>query len=163
LGGVNPQRFQNWIVAGLLILILPTNIYLWVWRFLDLSRHSAPYYLYQDEIRAMDWLSDQKQPDAVVLSSLTIGQYIPAVSGTHAYLAHWAETLDFFAKSEMVDTYFSKSATDEQRREILSQGNVDYVYVGPVEKELGAASLSHQTSLQMVYSNDLVTIYKVER
>jgi hypothetical protein len=156
-------RIQNWAVGVLFILILPTNLYLWSWRFLDLSRHAAPYYLYQDEIKALEWLSDQKQPDAVVLSSLTIGQYVPALSGTHAYLAHWAQTLDFYTKSKNVDTFFSVTATGQQRRDILSQGRVDYVFFGPAEKELGANPEASVSSLRLVYSNNLVTVYQVER
>jgi hypothetical protein len=52
----------------------------------------------------------------VVLSSLTIGQYIPAYTGAHAFLAHWAQTLDFFGKSRMVDEFFA-AGTDNQRRQ----------------------------------------------
>jgi hypothetical protein len=163
VGKRNPLTLQAWIIASLFLLILPTNIYLWAWRFVDLSRHDAPYYLTQDEIEALHWISDQNQPDAVVLSSLTIGQYIPALSGTHAYLAHWAETLDFYTKSKNVETYFSKSETDPQKHEILSQGKVDYVYLGPEEKLLGASPEAVPAFLKMVYSNNQVTIYQVER
>ena len=74
--------------------MLPTNLYLWAWRFTDLGRHDYPYYLYEDEIQALGWLRENAEPDDTALSSLALGQYIPAISGSKAFLAHWAQTVD---------------------------------------------------------------------
>ena len=44
-------------VAVLVLLVSSTNLYLFAWRFVDLRRHSAPYYLHHDQIDVLDWLS----------------------------------------------------------------------------------------------------------
>ena len=54
----------------------------------------------------MEWLDENALPDEVIFSSLTIGQYIPAMTGSHAYLAHWAQTVDFFTKTAAVEDLF---------------------------------------------------------
>lgn len=39
----------------------------------------------------------------------------------------------------------------------------DYVYVGPMEKQIGIADPSHSKNLKLVYQNSLVEIYQVQR
>ena len=55
----------------------------------------------------MAWLDENSRPEDVVLSSLTIGQYVPSVAGNSAFLAHWAQTLDFFEKRRLVGEFFA--------------------------------------------------------
>jgi hypothetical protein len=175
LGYVTPliQKVANWrqwrwpetaIRRGLVtafVLIIPlTNLYLWSWRFVELARHDYPYYLHNDEIAALAWLEANAKPDDVVLSSVTIGQYIPATTGTHAFLAHWAQTVDFFAKSAMVEEFFAADTTDARRQQILQQYKVDYVFYGPAEQAIGGYSAS-SPFVQLTFSTPQVKIYAV--
>jgi hypothetical protein len=146
---------------GLIVIILPTNLYLWAWRFVDLSRHDYPYYLHKDEISALDWLDKNASPDSVVLSSLTIGQYIPAMTGTHAFLAHWAQTVDFYGKTDMVDEFFASGTSDARRQQILAQYRVSYVFYGPAEEALGGYQPDHSNYLELVFSAPMGKVYAV--
>jgi len=150
------------MIAVFLLAIIPTNIYLLTWRFTDLARHDYPYYLSKDEINAMDWIAQHAGPNDVVMSSLTIGQYIPVITGSHAYLAHWAQTLDFFNKTAAVTTFYSALTSTDQRQAILRQGNVAYVFSGPAENALGNASLSSLQNLKPVFTEDNVVVYAVQ-
>jgi hypothetical protein len=155
-------RVQHVLGVFLIIIILPTNLYLWVWRFVDLSRQDYPYYLYKDEVTAFNWLEDNAKPDDVVLSSLTIGQYIPAWTGTHAFLAHWAQTVNFYEKSTMVENFFSAKTDDVKREAILQAYGVDYIFYGPVEKSMGSFDPETEPYLKRVFTSPLVQLYKVE-
>jgi uncharacterized membrane protein len=144
-------------------LILPTNLYLLAWRFLDLSRHDTPYYLSNDEVTALHWLDLHAGPNDVVMASLTVGQYVPALTGAHAYLAHWAQTLDYFGKSATVNTFYTAQTSNSQREEILKQANVNFVFDGPAENISGGASLSAMPDLKAVFSTSSVVVYSVKR
>jgi uncharacterized membrane protein len=156
------QGIQRGVIITLLVLIVPTIIYLFFWRFADLSRHDYPYYLHNDELAALTWLETNVSPDDVVLSSLTIGQYIPALTGAHAFLAHWAQTVDYYGKEKMVDEFFTGKANEAQQQEILQQYSVDYVFYGPVEQTLNNNKLESSPFLHQVYTSSQVQIYKVE-
>ena len=65
----SPKTVQRWVIVALLILVIPTNIYLWVWRFVDLQRHNYPFYLYQEELKAIKWLEENANPDDVVVTT----------------------------------------------------------------------------------------------
>jgi hypothetical protein len=92
------------------LAVVPVNIYLLAWRFVDLARVDHPYFLSRDEVAALQWLDTNTQPRDIVLSSLTLGQYVPSTTGNSAFLAHWAETLDFYTKQRLC------SASSIQRR-----------------------------------------------
>ena len=145
----------------LVLAILPTNLYLWGWRFTDLARHDYPYYLHKDEVTALAWLEAQVKPDDVVFSSLTVGQYVPALTGTHAFLAHWAQTLDFYTKSQMVTEFFAQDTSDARRLQILQQYNVSYVFYGPAERALGSYDIDRSPFAKLVFSTPQVKVYQV--
>lgn len=147
--------------AGLIVLVLPTNLYLWAWRFIDLNRHTYPYYLYNEELAALRWLEQNVRPEDVVLSSLTIGQYVPALTGAHAFLAHWAQTVDFYTRSHQVEQFFKGGLSPEEQKNVLESASVDFVFWGPAEREVGQATPGGE-GVTIVYENPLVTIFEVQ-
>jgi hypothetical protein len=150
------------VVVVLILGIIPTNVYLYLWRFVDLARHDYPYYLHKDEITALAWLEENAEENDVTLSSLTIGQYVPALTGTRAFLAHWAQTVDFYGKEEMVNEFFAAEIDEARRQEILQQYSVDYVFYGPAEQRLGSHNLDASSYLRQVYTSPFVEIYAVQ-
>ncbi len=156
-----PAR-QRWgtqaALAVLVALVLPTNGYLWAWRFLDLSRHTYPFYLQTADLAAMRWLATQAEPDSVVFGTLTLGQYVPALTGQRAYLAHWAQTVDYFTKVARVQTFFAPETPEADRRAILDEFGARYVLV-EAGNNFDAASTPWLTP---VFAQDGVRVYQVQ-
>jgi uncharacterized membrane protein len=153
------RTVQKYLVVIFLLVIIPTNLYLWAWRFVDLRRHDYPYYLHREETAAFKWIESRAKPDDVVLSSLTIGQYLPMFTGAHAYLGHWAQTLDYFDKSQAVERFFDPSTPDAERRAIMDAHSVDYVFVGPAERALGSFNPGQSPLFETVHTSPLVSVY----
>lgn len=160
-GKWSQERTSRWLTVGFILAVLPTNLYLWTWRFVDLRRHNYPYYLYKDEVAALDWLSANSDSEDIVLSSLTIGQYIPAFSGNTAFLAHWAQTLDFYDKGERVARFFDAEVDDAERLETIQSFGVDYVFYGPAEQALGEYDPVTSPLFNVVFSTPQVQVYRV--
>jgi hypothetical protein len=154
------RRLDVMLGALIVLLVIPTNIYLWAWRFVDLRRHDYPYYLHKEELAAMRWLEANAKGDDVVLSSLTTGQYVPMLTGAHAYLGHWAQTLDFFGKTQAVERFFAADTAEPERQAILSAHDVDYVFVGPAERTLGGFDPGQSGLYEPVYTSPLVSVYR---
>ena len=149
------------VAAILLAAILPTNIYLLAWRFYDLSRYDYPFYVSTDDARAFAWLDTHARSEDVVLSSLTIGQFLPAWTGTKAFLAHWAETLDFFGKVDAVRRFYADDSPDAERQALLERFSVDYVYHGQPERVLGDFDPARAHYLALVFESPEVRVYSV--
>ena len=156
------QAAEKWLPLFFLLLVLPTNLYLLSWRFFDLARHDYPYYLYKDEIAALSWLEGHVETSDVILSSLTIGQYVPAHTGAHAFLAHWAQTIDFYEKQRLVESIYSQETPIATVRTVLNQYGVDYVFCGPSERAMGSCENVHRLG-SLVFETQRVQLIAVAR
>lgn len=156
-------RSTTWAAVVLIGFCGLTNLYLFAWRFYDLHRYDYPFYLHRDEVTALGWLEQNTPPDAVILSSLEEGQYIPGISGRRAFLAHWAQTLDYYHKQELVAAFFNPGTPDTDRWKTLDQFQVDYVLAGPAEQALGGYDPGSSTFLKRVFTSGQVEIYQVVR
>lgn len=156
------KQLLRFAAAGLLLLVVPVNLYLLAWRFIDLRRAEAPYFMPVDTIAAYDYLETQAGSQDVVLSSLTTGQYVPMLTGARAFLAHWAQTLDFYGKTAMVEAFFTEGTDDATREEILRHYSVDYVLFTPQERTLGTFDPADAPYLSEVFRQGDAVVYAVQ-
>jgi hypothetical protein len=158
---VKPQRLALYASAVLIALVVPVNLYILGWRLLDLRRAENPYFARTTEVAALDYLETQVNADDVVLASLDIGQYVPARTGARAFIAHWAQTLDFYGKDAMVNAFFDPATSDAERQRILREYSVDYVFYSPEEAALGAYDPADADFLQEVFADGDTRVYQV--
>jgi len=113
--------------ALVVLLVSSTNLYLFTWRFTELRRHSAPYYLHQDQLDALAWLAQHTGKSDVVLAQPELGQFVPNYGGARAYLAHWAMTNRFFERRANVEKFFRPTPPDDWRERLLTSEHVTFV------------------------------------
>lgn len=158
----NQERFRHALSVLFVLAVIPTSAYLLAWRILDLSRHQYPYFLYRDDVDALAWLEENSMPSDVVLSARTVGQYIPAFSGNKAFLAHWAQTVDFYGKTEMVEKFFDAQTDDSYRLSTIRKFDVRYIFRGEAERALGRYDPSTSSYLVEVFSTPRVQVFQVD-
>jgi hypothetical protein len=151
------RNFAAIAATAFVLLVLPVNAYLFAWRFVDLGRVDHPYFLTRDEVGGLQWLAAHSQPTDVVLSTLTIGQYVPSIAGNSAFLAHWAQTLDFYGKQRLVAQLFDPLSSEQDRNVPLDEFSVRYVFVDKVDH------VDLPARLTAVYTSPGATVYKVRR
>ncbi|MFN8637423.1 MAG: hypothetical protein U0893_26525 [Chloroflexota bacterium] len=163
LGRIDLRGLTRYAPILFLLLVLPTNLYLVSWRVLDLSRHKYPDYLYKDDVAALAWIEQQSAatPADVVLSSLEIGHWIPGLTGAHAFLAHGANTLDFYGKRAMVQRFYAADGSDQDRQATLAKFRVRYVFYGPSERALGTFDPATASYLEAAFTTPHTTVYRV--
>jgi hypothetical protein len=172
---IYPQRMAQLATAGLLLLIIPTNVYIFAQRFLDLRRANNDagavgnevvaadnrFFLSKAEAAALEFLAQQVNGNDVVLATLDMGQFAPALTGARSFLGHWAQTLDYYGKRDMVETFYKSETTDAERQRILDAYNVSYIIYGPQEARIGSYDPATGAFLNEVYNEDGVKVYKV--
>ncbi|MFA6532942.1 MAG: hypothetical protein WCT22_03010 [Patescibacteria group bacterium] len=120
-------------------------------------------YPMSDFYNGLKWLETNTDHEAVVLSKITAGNYIPAYSGNFVYLGHSGETPNFGDRTEKVNEFFSGNLPEEQALKFLKTENISYVFYGPQEKENNLKDILVYSFLKPVYQSPLVTIYKYEK
>lgn len=151
----------RWAPALLLAAVLPTNLYLLAWRFIDLRRADYPYYLYRSDAAAMECLAAHAAPDDVVLSAFETGHFLPGLTGTRAFLSNAVMTLDFNLRRAQVAEFFAAGTADAARQALLAENGVDYVYVSPLERALGGFDPAQAPYLSRVFDSADTQIYRV--
>jgi hypothetical protein len=159
-------RWPRWsrravLSALLLLLLVPTNVYLWLWRFVDLGRHDYPYYIYRDDAAALQWIEQNAAGDEVVLSSQMIGQFVPGMGGSTAFVGHYATTLDYYDKLAIVERFFDAQVDDAWRERLIQDYDIRYVYYGENERVLGTYDPEAWSLLEPAFSWPRVTVYRV--
>ncbi len=154
-------RLRRAIPLMLVLLVIPTNLYLVAWRMLELGRHEAPYYLTRDTDTALHWLNQNSDRQSVVLSGLQVGQMIPVRTDARTFLGHWAQTVDFYAKREQVQQFFDAHTPETQREGLIKRFGITYIVYGSEERGLGDYDIQHSALLEPAFSSGEVTIYRV--
>ncbi len=113
-----------------------------------------------DEIAAVDWLGTHSAPDDTILASYDVGGFIPARIGHRVFMGHWAETVDL-ANKEIAAKRFYGTAGDDERRALLRQYGIVFVFHGPRERALGDFDPAGVDYLALVFSQGDVDIYQV--
>lgn len=109
---------------------------------------------------ALSFIEKNTPPDAVILTELTAGNYIPAFTGRTVFVGH-DNTPSKEIKLADAKRFFKGLLTMEQAVEWLGSQYITYIFYGPEEKaELGDIG-SLYPFIQEVYKNTDVTIYKV--
>lgn len=147
--------------AVLLLLVIPTNVYLFAWRFVDLGRHDRPFFLERDELTALDWLARHTNGTDVVLAPLAVGQFVPSYGRSRAYLAHWAMTNRFFERSSRSERFFSPNEDAAGRRRILDDDQVTFVLASRTEA-LGTGAEVAPDWLEPVFTSGQVRIFRYQ-
>lgn len=158
---LNRGALSRWLPALFLLAVVPTNLYLVAWRVVELGRHDYPYYLYQDDIEAIRWLEENTDADDVVLSSFTIGQYIPGFAGNRPFLASSVMTMDSHRRQALLESFFDPTTSDGEREALLRRYAVRYLFYGPAERALGGYDPASSPLFEEVFSQGRVRVYAV--
>lgn len=113
-------------------------------------------------IEGIDYIGNNTPKDAIILSSIVAGNYIPARTGRVVYLGH-ENTSYKEEKIEIVKRFYEGVTPSKDVYEWLHQERISYVFVGPEEKEQegGVDIATVYPFLRQVFANDEVILYAV--
>jgi hypothetical protein len=154
------RRARNLALA----LTIPSSLFLLLGSVLATLKHDRPLFYPAAEVAALDWLNIHAEPDAVVLSSKTAGNLIPAFTGLRVYVGHGPETLDAVNKEAVVVRFYRDDLTADERCTLFETMRIRYVFFGTAERELAGDANDEpawQNGLTLVYDQEGNQIYEV--
>ena len=157
------QGFRLRVLSVVLLVVLSlTNVMLVAGNCLALQGQPAPIYRDRWEVAALDWLGERVQSDDVVLGAYRTGNYLPARAKARSFVGHGPESVRADEKKALVAQFFASETGDQWRRDLLSSYGVDWLFWGPIERELGRFDPRAVPYLQQVYDTMGYTIFEVE-
>ena len=134
---LDPRRLSALGAALFLLAVAPTNLYIFGLRFVELNPHDYPFFLYRDDLAAIEWLEAHTDDSDVVLSSFTIGHFVPGLAGNRTFLSNAVMTANFNQKFEEVQQFFDAETDDAWRRALIDRYGIRYLIYGNAEKQIG--------------------------
>ncbi|MBS1250795.1 MAG: hypothetical protein MAG431_02391 [Chloroflexi bacterium] len=147
------------LVILFFVLSLPTNLILIFSGLHAAQTHAPNVYLSADEVQAFAWIEENVPPDALILTGPETGLYIPPHTGRRVLYGHPYETANAEAAKSTVTAFFTGETASAQAESLLRTRNIDYIFRGPREKELG--QLPALSTLTPIFSNNTVHIYEM--
>lgn len=90
-----------------------------------------------------------------------MGQYVAARTGQRAFLAHWAQTVDYFGKRDAVAAFFNTNTPVSQRSELLKRFQIRYVLYGNEERSIGAYNPGEDSQFVLVFITPSIVVYEI--
>jgi uncharacterized membrane protein len=151
---------EKLILMGLISFMAISNLYvLGSVSFTTSIQQPFPFFRSVDEVEAVKWLRENGAQDAIVFGGYETGNYIASHAGNPVWLGHWAETVDWSKKYDIAEQFYSNDRDDAWRRNLLDRYNVNYVWYGDLERQLGDFEPAHVNYLVPVYQVRDVTIF----
>jgi len=148
---------RKWLAPALFVLSMLTPVMLLTSMTVAVPSHPNQLYWTAEERAALDWISENTSPDALILTGPDTGASIPAFTGRRVLFGHDFETANAVQEKAAVIGAFN-SAVDMGA--FIEARGVDYVLVGPREHKLGNWTVPR--NLTVVFTQGIVTIYQVE-
>ncbi|MFW6002928.1 MAG: DUF2298 domain-containing protein [Halanaeroarchaeum sp.] len=165
----------------LVVLLVATSIYAGLAVATTAGAHSgtptlnAHQYIEDDhpeEAGAIEWVDDlEGQPTMVSAPGTDIYRWVNAPSSMTGVptVAGWSHEVgyrgadDYHSRVRDVDAIF-ETADSQSRSALLHRYGVEYIYVGPVERDrYDVGSFDEEPGITVAYEDEWVTIYHVER
>jgi len=106
------------------------------------------------------WISMNSPAGSLVLTSPSIGLYIPAYTNDRVIYGHPYETAEAQRNLVRVEEFFSKMSPVEQQKYLINEG-VDYILTA---SEISAGPMNYSPiNANVVYQIDDVKIYLVKK
>lgn len=154
------KNYLGYIFIFFVVLFSSINNFFVLVKTIEMLKTSVhPFYLSKEEMAAFTWLKNNLQTNDVVFSSYETGNFIPRYTGKRVFFGHWAQTIFVAKKSEIVKIFFSDKISDNERKEILKNNRINYVFYGEVEKKMGLINPAEIG--QEVFKNSKVSIIKI--
>ncbi|MEW5872609.1 MAG: hypothetical protein AB1894_25335 [Chloroflexota bacterium] len=125
------------LASAVLILSLPTNLFVLLAAVHGAQTHDPLLYLSRDEARALEWIAANTPLDARILAAPELALFIPAHTGRRVIYGHPFETVRAQVEEQAVIQFFS-GQNRQQAIDFLQGRGVGYILYGRRERALGS-------------------------
>lgn len=145
----------------ILVFSLFTSIVILVGSIQVVFSRSIPLFRPMEEIRAFEFLAREAPEDSVVLASFQTSNPLPAWAPVSVITGHGPESTNLTEVEQLIHQFFSGCMTESDFFMFVTQYSIDYVFVGPIEKNLLTWDIAGSSALQLVYDSKNYQVYMI--
>ena len=122
-----------------------------------------PQFVPTAEVKAFEQFVYSGNRNIVVLCSYNTGNILPAWAPVVVPLGLTTESVGINNLLPRIKTFYQTETKDSERRKLLDELGIDYVFWGPNEQELGQWDPNTVNFLKLFYQNGYYSIFKVKK
>lgn len=146
------------LLAGLLF---PTSVFI-LWGAANQALlPSSPLFIASPEVEAYQALKDIAPQDSIVLSSIRVGNSLPAWAPVKVVQGHGPETIHLKYWQTTIDGYFQSNLGNSDCEGFFKGSEIDYLFWGPEEENTWNWNPEIKYCLSRVYNADGYRIFQI--
>jgi hypothetical protein len=169
IGLFNPRWFWNpnprWISVALLatfVVVSCGGSVVWTAKVLRNFRRLPEHYIPLAQYEAYGWLREHAAQDDVIFSTLFSGNRMAKFVSARFALGHLSVTPNVFALRDRVDAFYAGKLTPAEGVALLNELHPRWIWLSPVERELGAVHLEEIPGVTLRYERPGIAIYSYD-
>ena len=155
------NRHQVTVFVLLFLVFVPSTLFALATEIMVFSQARQLSYIDVAVAQGFDWLKHYSPRGAVVFSSSSVGNILPAYAVRTSYVGHAVETPYFVERRIEPAWFFDHNRSPEVEQRFLTERNISYLFFGPDEQALGSFDPASKPYLQQVFDSSGVKIYQV--
>jgi hypothetical protein len=121
------------------------------------------HYASNDVLRALSWIDEHTNSDAIILGDYFTGNLVPQYAKRATYLGHNMQTIHYQQKLQIVREWFFGTNGDQEKKVLfLREQHISFIVVGPNERKRGPFNPNDMPNLQLVHQENDVSVYAVD-
>jgi hypothetical protein len=161
LAGLRAREMSRWRLGlGVLSLSMVSSALLLVGVTQVALRGLPPVFRGSEQVAGFEWLAENADPGAVVLSSFETGNALPAWAPSFVLIGHGPESAGLAELEPRIRAYFASSGSGPANDVLLREFDVSFVFVGPAERAMGFSEAKASSTLAEVYRQGEITIFR---
>lgn len=145
------------------IFTFPTTLLLLVGGVQTAYHPGPPAFRPTEEVESFLDLKKDAQKDTVILCSHETGNALPAWTPVHVVLGHGPETANYGQVKKDVNAFYDKGTSPAQRKALVDEYDIDYIYWGPAEQLIGKWNPEAADFLIPYYQDNRYHIYEIRQ
>jgi hypothetical protein len=125
------------------------------------ARPDLPMFRPDGEVSAFQELERISPLNSIVLASYNTGNALPAWVSVRVLVGHGPESANLEENLPVVSAFFDEGWNANQRENFLEEKQVDFIFYGPFERELGEWDPDSLSALTLRYDENGYRIYEV--
>jgi len=151
-----------WLNLSLFISMV-TNLVLLFATFQAVQQRDNKIFLYREESKAYEWISEYLPEDAVILAAPESGSFIPAWTGLRVVYGHPFESIEAEKRKQLVERFYQGKLSPLEQKDFLKENSVTAILWGMRERIIAVPEFERfiEQTYPIGYRSEQITIYLV--
>lgn len=158
------RRRWRWAMSAVIILTLPSTALLLLSGTLSSLSPGDGNRLFNSTpiLNALDALNAASSRDQIVLSSVSIGNLLPARTHLRAYVGHGPETIRFADKAAAAERLLNGEMAGDEVTRLIESGRISYIVLTDEQWTRSQTRIRDgRRRLDLIYNKDSIVVLKV--